>query len=339
MPELRDQPSREPLFGVPDLPERALETYARLWQLETWLRQMVYVQLRAQLGDTWDVDLRRALSSRNNDKRLVHMPTAEESLLSYAQLSDLTRLIGDNWQLFESYLPPQSIWNAKLEEVSQIRHRVAHFRSTHEDDLGRVMQLLRDLDDGFWRFCSSYNDPRPTLPASDDPVVAAFLHLDPFPWTDVGGRWARIGHASESDRFNVTVEVLTMPWAQWTPPFAGKPGFLYDATFQARRPRRLDFARLLSSTRSRHKHLAHICLDSVGNAFRFTVPSCLGKDMVIELVTALHEAALNALGPEPDVIDDDRVQRLADSWPEYVLGPRNPLTFLSPDTPCTFFGA
>jgi len=33
----------------------------------------------------------------------------------------------------------------------------------------------------------------------------------------------------------------------------------------------------------------------------------------------------------------EKVQRLADRWPEYVLGPKNPLCFLSPDMPCSFF--
>jgi hypothetical protein len=30
---------------------------------------------------------------------------------------------------------------------------------------------------------------------------------------------------------------------------------------------------------------------------------------------------------------------LADEWPEYVLGPSNPLTFLDPEMKCSFFGA
>jgi hypothetical protein len=32
------------------------------------------------------------------------------------------------------------------------------------------------------------------------------------------------------------------------------------------------------------------------------------------------------------------VDEFAMQWPEYVLGPSNPLTFLDPDMPCDFFG-
>jgi len=37
----------EPDLTVPELPQHILDTYARLWQLETWLRRLVYVELKA----------------------------------------------------------------------------------------------------------------------------------------------------------------------------------------------------------------------------------------------------------------------------------------------------
>lgn len=100
------------------------------------------------------------------------MATPEEDPLSYTQLSGLRQIIRQEWHLFAPYLPPRNKWEAKVEEVEQIRHRVAHFRAGHADDLSRVIQLLRDIAQGLWRFCTSYNDPQPVLPPSDDPVVS-----------------------------------------------------------------------------------------------------------------------------------------------------------------------
>jgi hypothetical protein len=154
---------------VAEVPKRVLAKYSRLWQLETWLRRMVYVELRALLGDGWSDGLPTSSASMAADKRLTHMPTPEMNALSYAQLSKLQDLITRHWDCFAQYLPPPDIWTAKLAEVSQIRHRVAHFRIGHVDDLQRVLQLLRDVDDGFWRFCTSYNDAQPVIPATDDP--------------------------------------------------------------------------------------------------------------------------------------------------------------------------
>jgi hypothetical protein len=324
---------------VPELPEGVLHTYSRLWQLETWLRRLVYIELRALAGDDWRLKIRGAEKPWEADKRLTHMPTPESDPLSYVQLSELRRIISDDWRLFEPFLPPKSIWEAKLEEIGQIRHRIAHFRRGHNDDLQRVVQFLRDVDHGFWRFCTLYNDPHPILPQSDDPVESHFLHLDPFPWGEVSdGKWARTGIADPEARFGLTVEVLCRPWASWSTPAAGKPGLLYDLMIQARQQRHLDYRRLLESTSRVHEYLVHICLDSMANSIRVTIPAVLGAERVIQIVERLHEASLYCLVPGLSEPRADAVQSLADSWPEYVLGPENPLTFLAPDMPCSFFG-
>lgn len=82
-PEL---PPKRRAHDVDELPERTLHTYARLWQLETWLRRMVYVELKAKLGNNWQSVVRvdRSNGPLKADKALVHMPTPEEDPLSYA---------------------------------------------------------------------------------------------------------------------------------------------------------------------------------------------------------------------------------------------------------------
>lgn len=82
---------------VPDLPDNRLETYARLWQFETWLRRVVYVELRALLGDDWKDPIRGAERSLQADQRLTHMPTPETDPVSYCQLSTMCHIITDRW--------------------------------------------------------------------------------------------------------------------------------------------------------------------------------------------------------------------------------------------------
>ncbi|VVE48932.1 hypothetical protein PCO31111_04601 [Pandoraea communis] len=335
-----DDDSMEASFGVSELPPQVLETYAHLWQFETWLRRLVYVQLRALDGDAWEskINAAKAKLPKDNDKRMTHMPTPEDDVLSFIQLSELKRVISDHWKLFESYMPPKTIWDAKLEEVLAIRHRVAHFRSLHRDDLPRVVQFLRDIDGGFWRFCTSYNNPNPVLPQSSDPVVEHFLPLDIIPWRQASdGTWARIGSTDPSERFTVTVEVLAMPWAEWKVPIVGREGFLYDVTIYARGQRHLDYHRLMRSTTKLHDHVVHICLDGAARQFRFTVPACLGAARIIPIVEGFDHAARNSLAPGARDALDGTVQAFADAQPEYVLGPLNPLSFLSRDMPCALF--
>ncbi len=111
-------------------PSERIATYARLWQLETWLRTMVLVELRARDGDAWHQCLKLAGSrALENDRTLSPMPASGQLQTSFMQLSDLVKTISLNWELFRTYLPPLQIWDARLLEVSQIRNRIVHFRS------------------------------------------------------------------------------------------------------------------------------------------------------------------------------------------------------------------
>jgi hypothetical protein len=234
-------------------------------------------------------------------------------------------------------LPPQKQWDSKLEEIMQIRHRVAHFRTGHHDDLARVLQLLRDLDQGFWRFCTSYNDSHPVLPQSDDAVTSHFLQFDPFPWGQFGddNTWARFGFADPTARLGMTIEVLCRPWAAWAKPAAGHEGLLFDVRISARQqPRYLHYRRLLQRTSGLHSHVVHITLENMAQAIRMTIPDILGADKVIEIIDGFYQESLSALGYP----GGHSAQDVPNTWPEYVLGSDNPLAYLSPEMPCSFFG-
>lgn len=323
---------------IADVPIQSVNIYARLWQLETWLRIMVYVELRALLGNDWGQELDNNSNSLHADKSLTHMPTPEMNALSYSQLSKLLKLVDGHWDCFASYLPPQVLWTAKLQEIAQIRHRAAHFRVGHSDDLARVKQLLRDIDKGFWRFCTSYNDVDPILPQSSDSVAAHFLPLDPLPWVEFEEKnWAQIGVRDKTLPVGLSVRAGRRPWAAG-PLIADAPGHLYDFHLFAQDGRGFDMRSLLERTRHLHPHLVHLCLGSDMASVRLTVPNLLGADAIIALVEGFHGVAINELRPRSNLVDPAAMNVLARAWPEYVLGPENPLTFLGPGMECSFFG-
>lgn len=339
------------------LPSERFYTYSRLWQFETWLRTMVYVELRARYGDAWHQYLKLSNSrSLDNDKKLSHMSTSEELQTSFMQLSDLLKTVSSNWELFQPYLPPQQIWDARLLEVNQIRNRIAHFRPGHENDLDRVEQLLKDIDRGFWTFCSSYNSDYSFLPPSKDEVLNAFLYLDPFPWTDVGeNKWARVGVADPHQPLSVKIDILRREWLTAPCPdqIAGEHGYLYSVKIFPRGDRGIEYSQFLSYTLPMHSHICHICLDNAPCSVRVTLPAVLEKTDLIDIIERLIQAAQITLRPErlrryfrsdsqphidPIEHEEKLVDRLADEWPEYVIGPSNPMTFLCPDMPCSIFG-
>ncbi len=158
------------------VPPEALSFYGRWWQLETWLREVVYVELRAKYGSGWTKHLGGRTPARAaKDDANAYMASADYGdALAYADVFDLFNVIDEHWSLFEPVLLPKRRWDGVMDELRQLRHRNAHCRRPHRDDLGRIEQVLRDLEAGARRFYVSYVDTK--WPESRrDPVVKAWI--------------------------------------------------------------------------------------------------------------------------------------------------------------------
>ncbi|QMS77879.1 Swt1 family HEPN domain-containing protein [Aeromonas veronii] len=326
------------LEKIPEIEEESLIVYARLWQLESWLREMIYVELKAKKGKSW-FNFHKTKSSYESDQELTHIPGKDHNPLSFQTFNELLKVIENNWNLFSYYLPPKHIWAVKVEEIILIRNRCAHFRRGHSDDLSRLTQLLRDIDNGFWNFCTQYNDTKPILPPESDPVSSEFLEYDPFSFQAVEeNTWARVGTVSPNLPFIVTIGYLKRHWATDVASISGETGYIYDVSFSVRNRKQIDIEKFLQQSNKYQNEIIHFCLDSFATSIRFTIPAVVGSERVIEIISNLIIILQNSLTLLRETnLKDAVVQKIADKWPENVVGPKNPLTFLSPDMPCSFF--
>jgi hypothetical protein len=315
---------------------------------------MVYVELQAKYGDNWNAHMmNKAEKPRRNDQSLTHMPTPEKLDLSYISFDSLSRIISEEWTLFDAFLPPQNIWDAKIEEVSQIRNRVAHFRKGHVDDYQRVIQLMRDVDNGFFKFCTSLNNSVHSLSIdTNDPIIRKFAKLNPWVRKDnlnIDEDDDIFAHFARS--FEIKIDIVKRPWINAPIDYSqviGYPGFFYDLNIHEHEGRDFDYKEILKSTKSLHEHILYISLSSSVRHVRVLIPSLLGKEMLIVIIRAFIDAAANNLIPrrsdtslsmESAEREMDRIENIADQWPEYVIGPKNPISFLDSDMECSFFGA
>lgn len=208
------------------LPAESLALYARWWQLETWLRQLAYVELRARDGRQWDQAVLAASGRQSQDAQFRHMASTDtENPLAYLDYSQLIDLIGRNWEQFERTLIRRSSWDSRQEELARIRHRIGHVRRPHEDDLNRVEQTLRDLEHGAFIACASYNQQAvPSAGEHDDAVTAG--------WIAQRHKVARlIDHADNQYDTSVVLKLSRRPWATTADNLAGAPGMLWHASF------------------------------------------------------------------------------------------------------------
>lgn len=344
------------LENVFDLDMVTLTTYTRLWQLETWLRRMVYVELKAKYGALWDKHLRDNMHqrSRANDEALTHMPSSAATDISYLGLSGLVKTIDAEWDLFESYLKEKTIWDADLMEVEQIRHRVAHFRRGHRDDLARVTQLLRDIDKGCWMFCTSLNNIDPMYaPSNDsrDPVIYEYSYLIHWAQAHKANYQGPRRFGNIASKLEISIEVNVRPWNRQPIPdpsqIAGTEGFLYSVVVITSPPLCFRYDYLLETMQQIRSDAIFYCVYPGRQLIRVILPTVVGKESIIEFINILihvaSESLIQASYPEFDEKEAEReeraVQQIADRWSDLVFGPDNPITFLTADSASSLFNA
>lgn len=309
--------------------EEAILIYAKLWTFEKWLREMVYVELKVKKGRDW-INLCKPQCAYENDKKYTHMSTPESNPLSYMTLGELRKLIINNWEVFSPYLPPQDLWKGKIEEISNIRNRIAHFRLPNSNDLERLNLFLKDIDHGFWSFCASYNDYGSY--SEDSEIAKNFYDLDPN----------NMNHDKfQSAAYGVSIGISKRLWANSTENITDASNCLLHLSIMTMNRRHFEYPLFLNRVVHLSSDIVHISLSDLSDGIRVTIPVKNGTKENISLIKELIDHAVYSIRlSHIENVEENSlyVQRLSKKYPEYILGPDNPLTFLSSDCPCSFFG-
>lgn len=318
--------------------EGTLAVYKDLWQLEVWLRRLVYIELKTKYGRTLEAQFDKAKDFLKKSQAYHHMPAAEGELVSYMLMRGLLIMIERHWDLFEPYLMPQKQWDARMDEIEHIRNRVAHFRHGHSDDHERVKQLLRDLDPKFWSLCVSLDELEVVM--FDDPVVTAFTTLEDMPYRRLDdGRLLRCGSSDPTMTTAFQLSVFKRPWAPLERDAAGREGYFYRAHFYAKGGRYVQFPEVLRQTRRLHDDVLFIAHDGNASNVTLLIPAVIGSPHVTDAINGFYDACLNATRHGPPPYTSEAIDAFALSQPEFVLVGFDPLLNTSRDMPFTIFGA
>jgi hypothetical protein len=212
------------------MPPSAAALYARWWQLETWLRSLVYVELRAAYGPQWANRLPQLSEKRRlGDEQFRYMATSDnQARLAYTDVTDLFKIIEADWTFFEDTLLKNEVWVGRTVELGNIRNRIGHCRRPHVDDLSRLEQTLRDLEGGTIRAAAAFNRQSQVPKEWKDPLIEAW----------VGGQHPTaqrlIEHAERQHKTSFSLRCSRRPWvarAPATPPISGTRGYLWHANW------------------------------------------------------------------------------------------------------------
>jgi len=213
--------------GVPPL---ASAVYARWWQLESWLRSLLYVELRAAHGSAW-VDALPKISKvrQQGEDEFRYMATPDaQNRLAYADASALFRTTLEQWNLFEHALLTKNVWTGRIEELLAIRNRIGHCRRPHFDDLSRLEQALRDLNGGAFGATSAFNNQSKAKENWSDAVVDGWVR-ERHPTAS-----RLIKHAERQYDTIFELRCSRRPWAKrvapgQVPTISGIPGYVWHA--------------------------------------------------------------------------------------------------------------
>lgn len=272
--------------GVPD---ESVAAYARWWQLETWLRTLVYVELRSRFGDKWiDRFDPVALTRSARDADLSYMPSPDQANpISYLDVGYLFELIEEHWGLFEpSLIGSLTTWKGRVEDISHVRHRLAHCRRPHRDDRGRIEQILRDLEPGARRAVDAYNDPYWPSAESSDPVVSDWLGKE----HEVAARLIEHGRDQYGIHFHLTYSVR--PWAERPADqnmITGSPGVLWE--WSSPSDKWIDPVRYWQSSyvQSVASSIVHVLIPDPFSV-KVTIPAVESPQRISQVIAATFEA-------------------------------------------------
>ncbi len=310
------------------VPPSASVLYRMLWQLETWLRTMVYVELKAARTD-WEEPIKANLwaNSLTNDKVQHHMATSHQVGISYLTFGQLWKIISDNRPMFEPYFPPEANTVPRMEEVKTIRNRIAHFREPHRHDVDRLKLFMKDMEAGIRKFCFRYCVGKRPQSSADEPVHESLETQ----WETIGygielhtplGWLYAPGHLLRSPKLNATLELLTHK--NYTR--GSMEGVVYKLTFSPNLSGQFDVKRFVDATRDHHKDIIHILLGRDSHSPAVTIPAIHGVATTVDLISKFLSAALNS-----QYGDRQSLERETLNWPENILWPEHILSFFDSD--------
>jgi hypothetical protein len=317
------------------VPEDALRFFARWWQFETYLREVVYLELRARDGSGYEANIDgRTLARARADEKIAYMASADLEALTYLDAGHLLELIDTNWRLFEDTLLPQERWRADAGLIKTLRNRVSHCRRPHGDDLGRLLQLLRDLEHGARIFYSSAVREDVDIPARD-PMAKQWIKGR----HEVAGRL--LDHARRQYDTSFRLGAGRRPWAATeVDRVSGSAGYVWHANWilGSRELRAEALWRSVSERTGGGERIVHLLMPS---PFQATATFAAVDDVgaVADTIGAVFDSVLETSVPTARGLGEDSDWGTATRELPAKVQTYTPLALYDPYNPFSIFGA
>jgi len=314
-----------------------LAVASRWSQLESYLRQLLYIALRSMFGGGWESQLGLLTTKRASSvSRLGYMAsTDDDHPVAHLDVKHLFELIELHWTECQHGIGiSQTTWRGRVEELNAIRNRMAHGRRPHRDDVLRIEQTLRDLESSARGTLQSYVTFADLDPSLDDPLVDAWLN----------GKHSQahlVQHGSENKGIYFNLQYSVLPWAVSRLPLSGTQGMFWSIQVVCV-DRYLDIAAFSSDSAVTVSTpwIGHV-LSPSPNLLLITFPMVDDPGEVADAIGRCFEAVFNSAKPGREPSERawlDRRERSYDGRID-VEGMLSVLSGVNPTDPIKLFSA
>lgn len=184
--------TEEGLFNIPQtwIYPKHYELLNLLFRIENGLRIFVYAILKNKYGDKWaNISLKTedgadgtigSLARRRIAQDLKHgyLGAKSEAIVMYLTSGELIRIISDHeWSEFKKFFDAdQAIVKLKLEEISNIRNALSHFRTITDQDIGVVKQNTAQIFSKISKYIQRLVGTFADIPENDQSTYYSSLH-------------------------------------------------------------------------------------------------------------------------------------------------------------------
>lgn len=201
------------------------EAFSILFRIENTLRTFTYIVLKEKFGDKWmDSNINSDECGNGTIASIAKKKIAQSRVHGYLgynlscfllhlTMGELARLIISNgyWPLFKPHFPcSREVVELKLNEISNIRNSLAHFRPIKEGDVDLIKQDAKHLFSGIETLISDLISTDDSIPSNtDDEWYKEIKLLEnescklSFKQTK-DGNWIKIGMLFQCDIINRT---------------------------------------------------------------------------------------------------------------------------------------
>lgn len=123
--------------------------YSVLFAFENHVREFIRESLSENIGSDWISNLSKTIVEKANSRQKSAIKDSwlegeKTDILGFLDFGDLSKIMIDHWEHFESLIPSQHWLKQRMDELEKARNFIAHNRMLQPSEFQRIYMYIAD---------------------------------------------------------------------------------------------------------------------------------------------------------------------------------------------------